>query len=101
APAGELVPAALRAVRKGGVVVCGGIHMSDIPSFPYKELWEERSICSVANLTRRDGDEFLKLAPAIAVHTETVPFPLGQANEALDRLRSGGLTGAAVLVPRL
>ena len=100
APAGELVPAALRAVRKGGVVVCGGIHMSDIPSFPYKELWEERSICSVANLTRRDGDEFLKLAPAIAVHTETVRS-LEQANEALlDRLRSGRLTGA-VLVPVL
>jgi alcohol dehydrogenase, propanol-preferring len=99
APAGELVPAALRAVRKGGVVVCGGIHMSDIPSFPYEELWEERSICSVANLTRRDGDEFLALAPMIPVHTETMPFPLELANEALDRLRSGRLTGAAVLVP--
>jgi propanol-preferring alcohol dehydrogenase len=101
APAGELVPAALRAVRKGGVVVCGGIHMSDIPSFPYKDLWQERSICSVANLTRRDGDEFLKLAPTIPVHTKTVRFPLEQANEALDRLRSGRLTGAAVLVPVL
>ena len=101
APAGELVPAALRTVRKGGVVVCGGIHMSDIPSFPYKDLWEERSICSVANLTRRDGDEFLKLAPTIPVHTKTVRFPLEQANEALDRLRSGQLTGAAVLVPVL
>ena len=101
APAGELVPAALRTVRKGGVVVCGGIHMSDIPSFPYKDLWEERSICSVANLTRRDGDEFLKLAPTIPVHTKTVRFPLEQANEALDRLRSGRLTGAAVLVPVL
>jgi len=101
APAGELVPAALRAVRKGGVVVCGGIHMSDIPSFPYEQLWQERSICSVANLTRRDGDEFLALAPKIPIHTETVPFPLVQANEALDRLRSGRLTGAAVLVPRI
>ena len=101
APAGELVPAALRAVCKGGVVVCGGIHMSDIPSFPYKDLWEERSICSVANLTRRDGNEFLKLAPTIPVHTKTVRFPLEQANEALDRLRSGRLTGAAVLVPVL
>jgi propanol-preferring alcohol dehydrogenase len=99
APAGELVPAALRAVRKGGIVVCGGIHMSDIPSFPYEELWEERSISSVANLTRRDGSEFLTLAPKVPVHTETVPFPLGQANEALDRLRSGRLTGAAVLTP--
>lgn len=101
APAGELVPAALRAVRKGGVVVCGGIHMSDIPSFPYEQLWQERSICSVANLTRRDGDEFLALAPKIPIHTETVLFPLEQANEALDRLRSGRLTGAAVLVPRI
>ncbi len=101
APAGELVPAALRAVRKGGTVVCGGIHMSDIPSFPYADLWEERSICSVANLTRRDGEEFLTLAPKIPVHTETVPFPLEQANEALDRLRCGKLTGAAVLVPGL
>jgi propanol-preferring alcohol dehydrogenase len=99
APAGQLVPAALRAVRKGGVVVCGGIHMSDIPSFPYKDLWEERSICSVANLTRRDGDEFLSLAPKIPIHTETHPLPLEQANEALDLLRSGRLTGAAVLVP--
>lgn len=99
APAGELVPAALRAVRKGGVVVCGGIHMSDIPSFPYAQLWEERSICSVANLTRRDGEEFLALAPKVPVHTETVPFRLEEANDALDRLRSGRLTGAAVLVP--
>lgn len=99
APAGELVPAALRAVRKGGTVVCGGIHMTDIPSFPYADLWEERSICSVANLTRRDGDEFLTLAPKVPVHTEPVPFPLEQANEALHRLRSGQLTGAAVLVP--
>jgi alcohol dehydrogenase, propanol-preferring len=101
APAGELVPAALRAVRKGGNVVCGGIHMSDIPSFPYETLWGERSVCSVANLTRRDGNEFLTLAPKVPVHTETVPFVLEQANEALDRLRSGRLTGAAVLVPAL
>jgi alcohol dehydrogenase, propanol-preferring len=101
APAGELVPAALRALRKGGIVVCGGIHMSDIPSFPYEYLWEERSICSVANLTRRDGSEFLALAPKVPVHTQTVPFPLRQANEALDRLRYGRLTGAAVLVPGL
>ena len=101
APAGELVPAALRSVRKGGNVVCGGIHMSDIPSFPYEILWGERSVCSVANLTRRDGDEFLSLAPKVPVHTETSPFALEQANEALDRMRSGRLTGAAVLVPAL
>jgi len=98
APAGELVPAALRAVRKGGCVVCGGIHMSDIPSFPYRDLWEERTLCSVANLTRRDGMEFLEIAPRIPVQTETVSFALEQANEALDRLRSGQLTGAAVLL---
>jgi propanol-preferring alcohol dehydrogenase len=97
APAGPLVPAALRAVRKGGCVVCGGIHMSDIPSFPYRDLWEERILCSVANLTRRDGTEFLEMAPKIPVRTETIPFPLEQANEALARLRSGQLTGAAVL----
>lgn len=99
APVGGLVPIALRAVKKGGVVVCGGIHMSDIPSFPYRDLWEERSICSVANLTRRDGTEFFALAPKVPVITETHPFPLEQANEALERLRSGNLTGAAVLVP--
>ena len=98
APAGPLVPAALRVVEKGGVVVCGGIHMSDIPSFPYRDLWEERSICSVANLTRRDATEFLALAPRVPVRTETQTFPLEQANEALNRLRSGRLTGAAVLV---
>lgn len=97
APAGALVPAALRAVRKGGCVVCGGIHMSDIPSFPYRDLWEERTLCSVANLTRRDGREFLELAPKIPVWTETVPFALEEANEALHRLRSGQITGAAVL----
>jgi alcohol dehydrogenase, propanol-preferring len=98
APAGDLVPQALRAVKKGGVIVCGGIHMSDIPSFPYSVLWEERSICSVANLTRRDGDEFLALAPKIPVRTEVQTFPLHEANEALARLRSGKIQGAAVLV---
>ena len=98
APVGSLVPHALRAVRKGGVVVCGGIHMSDIPSFPYEALWEERSICSVANLTRRDGTEFLQLAPTVPIRTETQPFPLENANEALTRLREGRLQGAAVLV---
>jgi len=99
APAGELVPAALRAVRKGGVVICGGIHMTDIPSFPYRDLWEERSICSVANLTRRDGIEFLEIAPKVPVRTETKSFRLELANEALDCLRGGRLTGAAVLRP--
>src|SRR6185369_7291022 len=98
APVGRLVPEALRAVGKGGIVVCGGIHMSDIPSFPYRDLWEERSICSVANLTRRDGQDFLELAPKVPVHTTTETFPLEQANEALERLRAGRLTGAAVLV---
>jgi propanol-preferring alcohol dehydrogenase len=98
APAGDLVPQALKIVRKAGTVVCGGLHMSDIPSFPYSILWEERSICSVANLTRRDGEEFLALAPKIPVRTEVQAFPLDQANEALDRLRSGKISGAAVLV---
>jgi propanol-preferring alcohol dehydrogenase len=98
APAGPLVPAALRVVGRGGRVVCGGIHMSDIPAFPYRDLWQERSIRSVANLTRRDAAEFLALAPLVPVHTETEPFLLEQANEALQRLRSGQLTGAAVLV---
>lgn len=98
APVGELVPAALRAVRKGGVVVCAGIHMSDIPSFPYRILWGERVLRSVANLTRRDGEEFLALAPQVPVRTETTCFPLEQANQALERLRSGRLQGAAVLV---
>jgi propanol-preferring alcohol dehydrogenase len=97
APAGQLVPQALRAVAKGGTVVCGGIHMSDIPSFPYDILWEERSVCSVANLTRRDGEEFLALAPRVPVRTEVETFPLAEANEALHRLRTGGLRGAAVL----
>jgi propanol-preferring alcohol dehydrogenase len=98
APAGQLVPAALRALGKGGTVVCGGIHMSDIPSFPYKLLWGERKICSVANLTRKDGDEFLALAPQIPVRTKTKIFPLRQANEALSALRAGQVEGAAVLV---
>jgi propanol-preferring alcohol dehydrogenase len=97
APAGELVPQALKAVDKGGIVVCGGIHMSDIPSFPYSILWEERSIFSVANLTRRDGEEFIALAPKVPVRTEVQTFPLEEANEALARLRSGKIQGAAVL----
>lgn len=97
APAGELVPQALRAVAKGGVVVCGGIHMSDIPAFPYQILWEERSICSVANLTRRDGEDFLKLAPRVPVRTQVEEFPWVEANAALAQLRSGRLCGAAVL----
>jgi propanol-preferring alcohol dehydrogenase len=97
APVGELVPAALRALAKGGAVVCAGIHMSDIPSFPYELLWEERLVRSVANLTRRDGEEFLALAPQVPVHTEIEVFELEQANEALDRLRDGEIRGAAVL----
>ena len=99
APVGALVPAALRVLERGGVVVCGGIHMSDIPSFPYRDLWQERTICSVANLARRDGEEFLDLAPRVPVRTETQTFPLERANEALHALGSGTLTGAAVLVP--
>jgi alcohol dehydrogenase, propanol-preferring len=99
APAGELVPAALRAVAKGGTVVCAGIHMSDIPSFPYELLWGDRVLRSVANLTRRDGEEFLELAPRVPVRTEVEEFPLERANEALDRLRRGAIRGAAVLVP--
>jgi propanol-preferring alcohol dehydrogenase len=98
APAGELVPAALKAVSKGGIVVCGGIHMSDIPSFPYDILWGERSIVSVANLTRCDGVEFLKLAPQVPVRTEVELFPLERANEALAALREGRIRGAGVLV---
>jgi propanol-preferring alcohol dehydrogenase len=98
APAGELVPQALRSVTKGGTVVCGGIHMSDIPSFPYELLWQERTVCSVANLTRRDGEEFLALAPTVPVRTEIQTFPLAEANEALSQLRHGKLQGAAVLV---
>ncbi|HEY1367025.1 MAG TPA: zinc-dependent alcohol dehydrogenase family protein [Gaiellaceae bacterium] len=97
APAGSLLPAALRATAKGGVVVCAGIHMSDIPSFPYELLWGERVLRSVANLTRRDGEEFLELAPRVPIRTETEIFPLERANEALDRLRSGAVRGAAVI----
>jgi propanol-preferring alcohol dehydrogenase len=99
APVGALVPLALRAVAPGGIVVCGGIHMSDIPSFPYELLWKERTLRSVANLTRRDGEEFLALAPRVPVRTETETFPLAQASKALARLRAGRLRGAAVLVP--
>ena len=98
APVGALVPAALRAVARGGTVVCAGIHMSDIPSFSYDLLWEERSVRSVANLTRQDGLDFLALAPEVPVRTEVVPFPLEEANQALDALRGGHLRGAAVLV---
>ncbi len=100
APVGALVPAALRAVRKGGVVVCGGIHMSDIPAFPYELLWGERSVRSVANLTRRDAEAFLTLAPQVPVRSEVTTYPLEQANEALAALRSGQLQGAAVLAMR-
>src|SRR5215211_5623804 len=98
APAGELVPAALRAVAKGGTVVCGGIHMSDIPSLPYELLWGERTLRSVANLTRADGEEFLALAPQVPVRTEIETFALEEAGDALDRLRTGSIRGAAVLV---
>jgi alcohol dehydrogenase, propanol-preferring len=97
APVGALVPTALRAVAKGGVVVCAGIHMSDVPSFPYEILWGERVVRSVANLTRRDGEEFLALAPEVPVRTQATPFPLEEANEALKALREGKLQGAAVL----
>ncbi|PRX10045.1 UNVERIFIED_ORG: propanol-preferring alcohol dehydrogenase [Martelella mediterranea] len=99
APVGALIPKALKAVRKGGSVVSGGIHMSDIPAFPYADLWHERIIRSVANLTRADGDEFLPLAVEAGIETETTIYPLEQANRALENLRSGQLTGAAVLVP--
>jgi len=99
APVGSLLPAALRALRKGGVVVCGGIHMSDIPSFPYNILWGERVVRSVANLTRQDAIDFLALAPKVPVHTRVEEFPLAQANQALQALRDGQLTGAAVLIP--
>src|SRR5581483_4914741 len=97
ASVGPLVPAALRAVAKGGIVICAGIHMSDIPSFPYEELWEERVITSVANLTRRDGEEFFQLAPRVPVKTHTQTFPLEEANTALELFRSGKLNGTAVL----
>jgi propanol-preferring alcohol dehydrogenase len=94
-----LVPAALRAVRKGGRVVCAGIHMSDIPSFPYNLLWQERQLVSVANLTRQDGLDFLKIAPQASIRTETTAFPLVAANEVLTSLRRGQVLGAAVLKP--
>jgi alcohol dehydrogenase, propanol-preferring len=99
APVGALVPAALRAVKKGGRVVCGGIHMSDIPSFPYRILWEERQVLSVANLAREDAHEFLAVAPQVGVRTEVTRYPLAAANEALADLREGRLQGAAVLIP--
>lgn len=99
APDGELVPVALQAVAKGGTVVCGGIHMSDIPGFPYQYLWGERHLCSVANLTRRDGEEFLPLAARIPVTTTVHAYALEQVNQALDDLRAGRFTGAAVIVP--
>ena len=98
ASVGELVPVALRALAKGGIVVCGGIHMSDIPSFPYADLWGERVICSVANLTRRDGEEFFEIASHVPVRTEIEIFPLEEANSALDRFRTGKLKGTAVLL---
>jgi propanol-preferring alcohol dehydrogenase len=99
ATAGELVPLALKAVRKGGRVVCAGIHMSDIPSFPYGLLWEERQVVSVANLTRQDGIDFLGLVPEMGIVTKTTTYPLNQANHALADLRAGRFEGAAVLVP--
>jgi alcohol dehydrogenase, propanol-preferring len=98
APVGSLVPAALRATIKGGIVVCGGIHMSDIPSFPYSVLWGERVVRSVANLTRKDGEELLSIAPKVPVNTEVEVFPLTKANDALNQLREGRLQGAAVLI---
>jgi propanol-preferring alcohol dehydrogenase len=99
APVGALVPAALGAVRKGGRVVCAGIHMSDIPSFPYRLLWEERQVVSVANLTRQDGADFFRVVPQAQIVTEVSTYPLDRANEALADLRQGRLNGAAVLVP--
>jgi alcohol dehydrogenase, propanol-preferring len=99
APVGALVPAALAATKKGGTVVCGGIHMSDIPAFPYRLLWEERVVRSVANLTRRDAEEFLALAPKAGITTTTQTYPLAEANRALADLRGGALQGAAVLLP--
>jgi propanol-preferring alcohol dehydrogenase len=99
APAGELVPTALKSLQRGGVIICGGIHMTEIPSFPYRDLWHERSICSVANLTRQDAHEFLELAPQVPIRTTTEVFALSDANRALRALRDGQLNGAAVLVP--
>jgi propanol-preferring alcohol dehydrogenase len=100
APVGALVPIALRAICPGGTVVCGGIHMSDIPAFPYDILWREKRLVSVANLTRRDAEEFLKLAPQVPIRVTTESFPLSEANTALTRLREGKLAGAAVLIPK-
>jgi len=99
APVGSLVPVALKAVRKGGTVVCGGIHMSDIPRFPYELLWAERTVCSVANVTRQDAEGFLALAQQLPVQTTVQTFPLAEANEALSRVRVGQISGAAVLIP--
>lgn len=99
APVGALIPAALAAVDKGGVVVCGGIHMSEVPAFSYNLLWGERTVCSVANLTRRDGEDFFEIAPRVLVRTTVETFPLEQANEVLDKLRHGQIHGAAVLTP--
>lgn len=99
APVGALVPQALRAVRKGGKVVCGGIHMSDIPQFPYRILWEERQLLSVANLTRADAETFLEIVPKVGIQTTVTTYALEQANEALADLRAGRFQGAAVLVP--
>ena len=99
APVGALIPQALRHTAKGGIVVCAGIHMSDIPQFPYSTIWGERTVRSIANLTRQDGEEFLALAPKIGIHTEVETFPLSSANEALELLRQGKIRGAAVLVP--
>jgi propanol-preferring alcohol dehydrogenase len=99
APVGALLPLALKAVRKGGRVVCAGIHMSDIPSFPYSILWEERELLSVANLTRQDGLDFLRLAPQIGIQVKTARYPLREANQALADLRAGRFEGAAVLTP--
>ena len=96
---GELVPQALRATDKGGTVVCGGIHMSDIPSFPYRWLWEERTLTSVANLTRADGEAFMKLAAEVPLHPAVTCYPLTAANEAIADLRAGRVNGAAVLIP--
>jgi len=98
APVGALVPVALKALAKGGIVVCGGIHMSDIPAFPYDILWEERRICSVANLTREDGQAFMRIAGEIPLKIEVTQYPFGEANQALSDLRDGRLTGAAVLI---
>ncbi|MCH9697727.1 MAG: zinc-dependent alcohol dehydrogenase family protein [Gammaproteobacteria bacterium] len=99
APAGQLIPAALKAIKPGGKVICAGIHMSDIPAFPYDILWGERSLQSVANLTRRDGEEFLKLAPQIPIQTDVTSYPLSKTNQALDDLRNGRFNGAAVVLP--